>query len=345
MVSIKPGTRQASGRWKGGRRPFGYDADGITVRESEAAEIVRATEDLLAGMSLRAIARNWNERGVTTSTGGSWKPTEVRKLLARPRNAGKMEHRGEIIGDAQWPAIVPEDRWQAVRALVAEESRRTTTGNARRWLGGGLFICGVCGATLRASTTGTGGKGRGHVAAYRCEQRLGGAAGHVARRCSELDAYIDAVAVERLSRPDLCDLARPAGIDSAHLHVERLTLQARLDELTDLHSAGQITGQQMVRGTATVRAALDELDRQLSQAAGASALDGVTGAGAADIWPTLDLSRRRAILDVLFEAIVVHPAPRGRPAGWRPGRSYFDPRAVEITPRQSEPTAADEVAA
>src|SRR5215212_2356049 len=109
----------AAGRWKGGRRPFGYESDGVTIRESEAAEIRKATDDLLAGMSLHAIARDWNARDVTTSAGGRWRPSEVRKLLARPRNAGLMEHRGEVVGEAQWPAIVDEDRWRAVRAMLA----------------------------------------------------------------------------------------------------------------------------------------------------------------------------------------------------------------------------------
>src|SRR3954467_10096722 len=71
----------AAGRWKGGRRPFGYEADGVTICEVEAVEIRKAADGLLAGMSLRAIARDWNARGVTTSTGGPWKPTEVRKIL------------------------------------------------------------------------------------------------------------------------------------------------------------------------------------------------------------------------------------------------------------------------
>src|SRR3954469_2636912 len=48
-----------AGRWKGGRRPFGYEPDGVALREAEAAEIRRATDDLLAGMSLHAIARDW----------------------------------------------------------------------------------------------------------------------------------------------------------------------------------------------------------------------------------------------------------------------------------------------
>jgi site-specific DNA recombinase len=315
----------AAGRWKGGRRPFGFEADGVTVRQGEAAEVRRATEDLLAGMSLRAIARDWNARGVTTSTGGGWTPTQVRKLLARPRNAGLMEHRGQVIGPAKWSAIVEEPLWQAVRVLVSDERRRTTTGNARRWLGGGLYRCGGCGAPLRASSAGTGAPGGGHAPAYRCEHGA-----HVVRRCRPLDAFIESVIVERLSRPDAADLGRPsASVDVSALQVQRLVLQARLDELVDRFAAGQITGQQLERGSATLRAQLADLDRQLADAAGTSALDGVVGPAAAEVWATLDLSRRRAILDTLM-TVTVRRTRRGRPPGWQPGQSYFDPRGIEI---------------
>jgi site-specific DNA recombinase len=313
-----------SGRWKGGRRPFGFEADGVTVRESEAAEIRRATDDLLAGMSLHAIARDWNARGIGTSTGGSWKPSEVRKLVTRPRNAGLMEHRGEVVGRAQWPAIVDEDVWRAARALVADENRRTTLGNARRWLGGGLYLCGVCGDTLRATT---GGSGRGRtVAAYRCENGA-----HVVRRCDQLDEFVENVVIERLSQPDAAHLGRtPAEVvDTSALHVERLAVQARLDELVDRFAEGQITGAQMERGTAALRGKLDDLDRQLADAVGSSVLDGVAGPDVADVWPTLDLSRRRAIVDTLM-TVTVHRTRRGRPPGWQPGESYFDPRGVEL---------------
>jgi site-specific DNA recombinase len=314
-----------SGRWKGGRRPFGYEADGVSIRETEAAEIRRATEDLLAGVSLHGIARGLNTRRVTTSTGGPWKPTEVRKLIARPRNAGLMEHRGEVVGPAEWPAIVDEPMWQAARALLSDESRRTTTGNARRWLGGGLYLCGVCRAPLRATTAGTGGKGRGYAPAYRCEHGT-----HVVRRCQPLDQFVESVLVERLSRPDAADIGpTPRAVDTSRLHIERLAVQARLNELVDHFAAGEITGQQMQRGTTTLRVRLEDLDRQLAAAAGKSALDGLTGPEVTDVWPTLDLSRRRAILDVLA-TVTVHRTRRGRPPGWRPGESYFDPRGIKI---------------
>ncbi len=66
----------------------------------------------------------------------------------------------------------------------------------------------------------------------------------------------------------------------------------------------------------------------------ASVLDGVTGPSARDVWPNLDLSRRRATLDAVM-VVTVHRTRRGRPRGWKPGDSYFDPRGVEITARTS----------
>lgn len=45
------------GRWRGGARPFGYEADAVNVREDEAAELVRMSEAVLAGQTLGALSR------------------------------------------------------------------------------------------------------------------------------------------------------------------------------------------------------------------------------------------------------------------------------------------------
>src|SRR5680860_22077 len=81
-----------AGKWKGGRRPFGYQPDGITLREEEATLISLAADRVLAGESLRAVARAWNTAGSTTLTGNPWDASGVRRTLLRPRNAGLMEH-------------------------------------------------------------------------------------------------------------------------------------------------------------------------------------------------------------------------------------------------------------
>ena len=136
---------------------------------------------------------------------------------------------------------------------------------------------------------------------------------------------MSSVMVERLSRPDAA--LAPATSDATSVHVERLSLGARLDELADLHAAGDITARQLQRGSANLREQLDVLDRQLAAAVSSTALDGVAGPQAAVIWPTLDVTRRRAIVETLV-TVTIERGHRGRPAGWKPGEPYFDPRCV-----------------
>jgi site-specific DNA recombinase len=85
----------------------------VTVRESEAGEIRAATEAVLAGRSLASLAKDWNARGLHTSTGREWTYGALRRVLIRPRNAGLMEHRGKEVGPAMWPAV--EERAQRIR--------------------------------------------------------------------------------------------------------------------------------------------------------------------------------------------------------------------------------------
>jgi hypothetical protein len=62
-----------------------------------------------------------------------------------------------------------------------------------------------------------------------------------------------------------------------------------------------------------------------------SVLAGVADApDPAKVWAGLDLSRKRAIVDVLVDVVIL-PARRGRRPGWRPGETYFDPESVKIT--------------
>jgi site-specific DNA recombinase len=98
--------RQAAtaGRWQGNKRPFGYQADGVTVVPSEAEALRWAAAQVLAGTSLRTIARDLTTRGVKTSAGGPWDPRTLGRVLRRPRNAGLSVYRGQGVGVAAFPA-------------------------------------------------------------------------------------------------------------------------------------------------------------------------------------------------------------------------------------------------
>lgn len=374
----------AAGEYRGGPRPFGYEADGTTLRTllcpdcgtpddftdrtcnacsaeainapgSEAWHVEQATHATIAGESLRSICRTLAEQGVHTvarryrqadGTKGEpesreWQPAELRKLLLRPRNAGLMEHHGEITGNAIWPGIVTEEDWRACKAILQDPARRTTTGNGRVWLGSGLYDC-YCGQKVRGSTAGIGGTkkaGEGaktHRPAYRCQT-----GGHVVRDAVTLDEYIEKIAVARLSRPDAAELhLKPLVLVESHedLDAKVNALRAKLDELAADYAEDSITRKQMLDGTARTRARLEELAARMAGRASSSALAGLPLGRPEEIeamWPTLHLDRRRVIVDALC-TVTVNKARRGRPPGFKPSadplvkQKYFDPDTIGI---------------
>src|SRR4029077_7169285 len=100
----------------GGRRAFGYDASGAQLVKTESALVREAADRYLAGESLRTIARDWNYRGVKTSSGKAWGITSLRTMLGGTRIAGLRVHRGEVVGPATWPAIINREEHDAIRA-------------------------------------------------------------------------------------------------------------------------------------------------------------------------------------------------------------------------------------
>jgi site-specific DNA recombinase len=312
-----------AGQWKGGRRPFGYEADGVTVREVEAQALQSAARAVLAGESLRGIAKRWNEQLVTTTTGGRWDPTGVRRVLLRPRTAGLMEHRGEVIGEASWDAIVPPEQWQALRTVLTSPGRRSTTGNARRWLGSGLYRCEVCRETVVGTTT----NGR---KAYRCRR------GCISRSLHDVDRHVSEVVVAWLRESNhLRDLlARTkAEVDLPSREAEAMMLRARLDQLTTLFARGAIDAEQLAEGSKDLRLQLDEVRQDVASAYSGTALAGVADApDPGKKWASLPLEGKQAVIDVVFDITLLKGAG-GRPRGWSPGKSYFRHELVRIEPR------------
>jgi site-specific DNA recombinase len=319
------------GRWTGGRRPYGYEADGVTVIGAEAACVAEACRQVLAGMSLNAITRELNRRGCRTSTGRPWRQTELRRVLLRPRNAGLMQYRGEVVGQADWSPLVDEDTWRAVVAVLTDPTRRTNPGAGARWLLSGMALCGVCGAPVRSTSAGMA-HGRRTKPAYTCRSGK-----HVVRDAAECDRFVEQVILERLSRPDVRELLVPdqrAKITA--LHTRDSALRERLDELARLYGDGAIDALQLQAATASIRTQREQITAELATASRGSVLSGVADAAdPARVWKGLDLSRRRAIVDTLV-TVTILPGRKGRRPGWRPGQTYFDPAAVRVEPVEVE---------
>jgi site-specific DNA recombinase len=217
--------------------------------------------------------------------------------------------------------VVPEEKWRAVVSILTDPGRRTSFSAARRWLLSNLATCGVCGGKLRAvMLRGT----RGSVPSYACV-----AGKCVGRNAAELERLVVGVIIQRLKRADAIDLLRPAApeVDVAGLRSEEAALRQRLDDLADDLDLDERT---LARRTGALNDRLTTIVDQLAEAGRGNVLAGVVDAPDVDAaWERLDLDRKRAII-AFFADVVVHRTGKGRPKGWKPGQSYFDPTTVDV---------------
>jgi site-specific DNA recombinase len=146
----KQRVRAKEGKRNGGPRPFGYEADGMTIRESEAAIIREVVRRLLDGESSRSIIMDLRRRGVKTSTGKEWHGHTLRRLISSPRIAGIRIHLGTHY-KAQWPAIISEEDWQQVQVVWRARARHGTV-TPRRYLLTGILFCGNCDTPMVGQT-------------------------------------------------------------------------------------------------------------------------------------------------------------------------------------------------
>ncbi len=111
--------RAHNGKPPSGKRLYGFENDGVTVRRDEAAQVVRMFDLFSAGLTLRSISRELDRDGIPTRRGGPWSPSTIRGILSNPRCAGRTAYRGESIDVATtWEALVDEDVYDAVQAVL-----------------------------------------------------------------------------------------------------------------------------------------------------------------------------------------------------------------------------------
>jgi DNA invertase Pin-like site-specific DNA recombinase len=289
----------------GGRRPFGYH-DKMTVHPAEAKLVRKAYASALQGEALNSIAAQWNDAGVTTTTGGQWRSSTVRQVLLNPRYAGLRSYRGEILkdvdGQAQWPAVVDEHTWEAVQNLLTQPARRKNFTPGRKYLLTGIVVCGVCDTPLSSGNDG--------YPAYVCRSKGCFA---VVRKQGPVDEMVVDLVLGYLSRPDAADLLVDQGREDLDaLRRRERVLMDRLDTLA-VDYADEILDR---RGYQVAR------ERVESQLAEVTAMmhggdrnrlleDLVKAKNPRKVWGKKTLDNRRAIIQTLMRPKVL-PAGKGR---------------------------------
>ena len=324
------------GGFHGGIRCFGYEPDGMTVRESEAHEIRRVADAILAGQSLRSLAKEFNGRGIQTVTGkGPWTSSHLRKMILRPRLAGLRVHDdgkpGEKLFPAAWPAILPRETWEAVKAVLSDPARNTNSTGVRgpipTALGTGIYVCGVCEQPRMRRAMGSGGR-----RVYRCGNYLDGNGGsHVTRVAEQLDEYVTGALLQKLSQPGmieaLCNVVDSDDIDLAELRGERDDIRKQLLRLAAKCDAGDIDDEQLAIASRRKRQRDREITATLTAAVKRSPLHVLLGADSIEhVWDDiLTLGQRRAILAEVL-SVTVLPGRGGR----GPDGSYFNAGLVRV---------------
>jgi site-specific DNA recombinase len=292
----------------GSVRPFGYEADRVTVRRDEAEVIRQLVARYLAGESLRSLCTWLTDSGVSTVTGGEWRSPTLRGLLRSGRIAGLREHRGEVVGPAQWqPIIAPADR-DRVLARMAEQTasgRRTP----RRYVLSGLLRCGRCDGKLYASP-------RENSRRYVCLRGPDhGGCGRLTVVAEPLEHLLVEAVLQRLDGPELADVLAGRRGDAAagELSDGLAGDQAQLDELAVMFGKQEISAREWRAAREPIERRMRDRERQLATLTRTDALSGLPGNGGQlrQQWEDLSLSRQAAIVAAVLDHAVIEPGQLG----------------------------------
>ena len=198
-----------------GRVPYGYERQYTLddkgkrklvgqVPKPDEAKVVRGIfRDIERGVSLRAITKDLNDRGVPSVTGAAWSPQRVRDIALTISYAGKRSHnpgartghtRRHTLGAVTkgvWPELVSVEQYNRVRKLLLDPKRKTSRPGRARHLLSMIAVCAVCDGPLSVRFP------RRQGPEYTCRD-----SGHVRVRQDDLDDYVLDLIAARLADPD-----------------------------------------------------------------------------------------------------------------------------------------------
>ncbi len=322
LISRKMTEKAEAGQWHGGPRPFGYgqppvdDSDEAKrasiaryneINEAEATLLKLAAEKILDGGSLRSIAKDWRTRGIKSTRGGNITETMIQRTLCKPRIAGLIEHKGEVLGQAQWPAILDVPTWEQVKTILTDPSRRVPKSN-KDYILRGVLKCGRCGRMLTPD------RGR-----YLCSSNLGCGRLSLSQRLYE--PRILAMIVPMADSPELRNVIQAADAgdyaEAQALRVsiaeDRKTLQQIED---DYYIETALDRPSFLRLSKSIKQQMEQKEAQLQTFQSRSAL-GHLGGDVMSHWHSMDADDQRAILLSLVDCIEVKPSES-------PGRTTID---------------------
>ena len=250
-----------------------------------AARIVRA---VAAGEGFQNIADALTAEHVPAKRGGRWHAETIRRIAANPVYA-------EV-------GLVTEEESARARARLADATRKGERPGRQTFRYSGVLACSVCREPVR-------GGARLGVPRYVCP------AGHVSIMAAEVDPWVDALCVERLTQPDLIGLLDQADPEAASAaRAEAARYRAKITEAGASYATDRITLEALEAITATCRPLAEAAERRARDAETPGPLLGLpdkSRAVAARRWESLTVPARKAALRILAPGAEIRLGRRG----------------------------------
>lgn len=296
-----------------GTVPYGYrrviHEDGRITRDlnpNTAPIVAEIISRLLDREPAEAIARDLNIRGVPTATGIRWRGRGLSTLAQRPTYAGLRVHNGVVLPEVTgtWPPIISLDDHYRIRALYASPERdRWRNPVVLKNLGTGLYRCGRPDCEGRMRVVAQAGK----------PNRYGCRVCHrVGRLQKPVDAFVEAVIVARLSRPDALEVLYGSDDNERHHAAAEVTrLRAEEADMLRLLREGQLSPVDQAAWRKGWAPRIKAAESAARPPQFPTALDSMIGPDAASLWAQAPIAARRAVLDALVVVTILPTGSRG----------------------------------
>lgn len=266
---VKRGMRETrlKGLYQGGGVPYGYKVENrrIVINESTAEIIRYIYEQYSIGVCVREIIASLTNRGILYK-GKPFASHTVYGILANEKYSGIYKHEDEVI-DNMYPALIPQDIYNKVRAIV-EKNKYGKHSVKADYLLRQKIKCGYCGEPINGES-GTTKRGE-KIYYYKCNGRKmhrTNCTKSVIRKDVLEKLVIDTIICE-LSKPEIKDkivnelIKRHESQLSSNIELSLLTKQQKQVE-TSLHNLVTAIEQGIISTTTNKR--LQELEQQQAE--------------------------------------------------------------------------------
>jgi DNA invertase Pin-like site-specific DNA recombinase len=331
-----------AGKPHGSKRAYGYEADLVTINESEAAVISEMARRVIAGDSFMEVAFWANAQGYRTTTGKIFYPLTVRNLLNKKRYAGIREHNGAEY-PAVWAPVFDAEIWERLQLTLRLRHDRNGyeqgAPKARKYLLTGLVFCGRCGWPLSGSRMyDTPGKNPRRV--YMCMKRTDTLApsgcNGLRRNADALEHWVAECLFYRLDSPMLGELLAASSQESkvlGELLNNRAALVNRIASFVDDYASGLLSRMELARAKQTAEAELARIEQEVRRLSASEMVTALVPAGQTvrQAWESSEsMEWKRSVLELVISKIIVNPG-RAKPFYVVSGkRMRFSPDLVDI---------------